>query len=90
MPNFDNLPDNLRTAGVAWVVSESVRLGSDPNDVHLRAHHWAIMRGLPIKTVEDHAEAALDAQRYAVDHMDDVEEFLAYRKREIDREGGRP
>jgi hypothetical protein len=83
--NFDNLPDNLRMAGVAWVVAESVRHGSEPYDVHLRAHHWAVMRGLPIATVEDHEAAAKDAECYAIEHVDEVNEFLAYRKREQER-----
>lgn len=83
--NFDNLPGNLRTAGVAWVVKESV-LWSDPMDVILRAHHWAIMRGMPTESEGDHAAAAEDAVRYADEHAEDVAEFLAYRDRERRRE----
>lgn len=79
--NFDNLPDRLRLAGVAWVVEQSF-LWSEPADTHKRAHHWAIIRGLPLESEVDHHAAALDAMRYAADHAEDVHEFLAYRDRE--------
>lgn len=83
--NFDNLPDNLRVAGVAWVVSESLEY-SDPSDTRVRAHYWAIMRGLPVGSADEHDAAAADADAYAVAHADEVSEFLAWRERERRRE----
>lgn len=79
--NYDNLPGHLRTAGVAWVVAESVRY-SETQEINARAHHWAVMRGLPIGSEDDHATAAADACAYVEAHADDVAEFLAYKKRE--------
>ena len=77
---YDNLPDHLRIAGVAWVVADSV-LWSEISDVRRRAHHWAVMRGLPAETEADHDAAAADAVTYADEHADDVREFHAFRER---------
>lgn len=80
--NFTNLPKRLRTAGVAWVVSET---GSQ-EAARQRAHHWAVMRGLPFKTESDHDAAIADALSYRARHERDVQEFLAYRERERRRQ----
>ena len=82
MVNLDNLPKRLRRAGVAWVVTES---GSQ-DAARLRAHHWAIMRGLPIETKADHDAAIQDAFAYRARHEQDVQDFLAYRERERRRQ----
>jgi hypothetical protein len=79
----DNLPEHLRTAGVAWIVSESARNGVDRRVVHLRAHHWAVMREIECGDEASHEEATQDAIAYAAAHADDVAEFL--RLREIAR-----
>lgn len=84
----DNLPDHIRTAGVAWVVAESARNGVDRRIVHLRAHHWAVMRGIACDdTEESHEVATQDAIAYRAQHEEDVAEFL--RLRELAR-GGAP
>jgi hypothetical protein len=87
----ENLPAHLRLAGVAYVVSEFValpRVGLSPgaeaavkHRSHQYAHHWAIMRGLPVDTEADHESAIADAQTYRAEHPDEVEEFLAIRER---------
>lgn len=81
----DNLPDHLRRAGVAYVVSELVSVGTDERIVLLRAHTWAVMQGLPIETPEDHLAAVEDAVAYREEHEEDVAEFL--RLRDVGRGG---
>jgi hypothetical protein len=68
-------PTRVLRAGLAWVVAESSRHHADLRTVHLRAHHWAVMRDLPIGTTEAHEEAVEDAIRYAEAHEADVAEF---------------
>lgn len=83
--DLDHLPEHLRRAGVAWVVSESAAFEVEDDDrkrTHLRAHHWAIMRGLPIDTEQAHDEAVADAQAYRDAHEQDVTDFLAWREQE--------
>lgn len=87
----ERLPDHLRTAGVAYVVSEFValpRVGLSPEAEaavrrrsHQYAHHWAVIRGLPVETDADHELAIKDAETYRSEHEQDVEEFIAIRER---------
>lgn len=86
-----NLPEHLRIAGVAYVVSEFVaipRVGLSPEArsavkqrSHQYAHHWAVIRGLPVETEADHESAIRDAETYRSEHADDVDEFLVVRER---------
>ena len=80
--DLSHLPDNLRTAGVAWVVSESASedvTDEDTHRTHVRAHHWAIIRGLPIGTAEAYEAAVADAIDYREEHADEVRLFLEHR-----------
>jgi hypothetical protein len=82
--NLTHLPDNLRRAGVAWVVSESASdtLDIDRHRVYIRAHHWAIIRGLPTGSDEAYEAAVADAIAYREEHAEDVQAFLDHRERE--------
>jgi hypothetical protein len=84
MTDMSNLPENLRRAGVAWVVSESASndvTDQDTHRTHIRAHHWAIMRGMEIGTEEAYAAAVADAIAYRENHAQDVQAFLSVRER---------
>jgi hypothetical protein len=88
---YDNLPDELRLAGVAYVVSEFVdlpRVGLSPeaeaairHRSHQYAHHWAVMRGLPALNDADHEAAIEDARAYRSEHPEDTARFLVMRER---------
>jgi hypothetical protein len=69
---------------VAWVVSESASsdvTDEDRHRTHVRAHHWAIMRGMDIGTEEAYAAAVADAIAYREENAEDVQAFLDVRER---------
>jgi hypothetical protein len=88
---LDNMPPEIRMAGVAYVVSEYVdipRVGLSPEAErvvkhrgHYYAHHWAIIRGLPVETDADHEAAIEDAKTYRSEHPEDTARFLVMRER---------
>lgn len=82
--DLTGLPENLRLAGVAWVVSESASedvTDDDRHRTHIRAHHWAIMRGMDIGTEAAYEAAVVDAIAYREENAADVQSFLDIRER---------
>jgi hypothetical protein len=88
---LENLPDEVRMAGVAYVVSEFVdipRVGLSPEAeaaVKHRsfqyAHHWAVMRGWAMDDIVDYEYAIQDAISYREEHPEDTARFLLMRER---------
>lgn len=89
---LDNMPEEIRLAGVAYVVSEYVdipRVGLSPEAERAVKHrgyaysiHWAMIRGLPIDDSDAAYEAAIeDARTYRSEHPEDTARFLSMRER---------